>query len=65
MNFNTPTAALLCLTAIPVTAADLRLGIIGTDVSHVIHFSRILNKPREADHVPGAGIVAAYHRGSL
>jgi hypothetical protein len=50
--------------ALPLTAADLKLGIIGTDVSHVIHFSRILNKPGEPDHVPGARVVAAYKGGS-
>ena len=52
------------LCALSLSAADLKLGIIGTDVSHVIHFSRILNKPGEADHVAGARIVAAYKGGS-
>jgi hypothetical protein len=50
--------------AIPLAAADLKLGIIGTDVSHVIHFSRILNKPGEPDHVAGARIIAAFKGGS-
>src|SRR4051794_34235558 len=58
------TTAALCCFALPIAGADLRLGIIGTDVSHVIHFSRILNKPGEADHVDGARIVAAYKGGS-
>jgi hypothetical protein len=49
--------ALLC-------AADLRLGIIGTDVSHVIHFSRILNDASDPEHLPGARIVAAYRSSS-
>src|SRR3954453_23337941 len=52
------------LCALSLGAADLRLGIVGTDVSHVIHFSRILNKPGEPDHVAGAKIVAAYKGGS-
>ena len=43
-------------------AADLRLGIIGTDTSHVIAFSKVLNDPASA--VPGAKVVAAYKGGS-
>jgi len=64
MASNTLAAALICSVAIPLGAADLRLGIIGTDVSHVIHFSRILNKDGEPEHIPGARIVAAYKGGS-
>lgn len=46
------------------TAADLKLGFVGTDVSHVIHFSRILNDDSDPEHVPGARIVAAYRSSS-
>jgi hypothetical protein len=46
------------------TGQDLRLGIIGTDVSHVIHFTRILNNPSDPDHIAGARVVAAYKGGS-
>jgi hypothetical protein len=56
--------AIACCAALPVAAAEIKLGIVGTDVSHVIHFSRILNKPGEADHIDGARIVAAYKGGS-
>src|SRR5437868_14166002 len=52
------------LLAIPLAAADLRIGIIGTDISHVIHFSRILNNDSDPEHIPGARIVAAYKGGS-
>ena len=45
-------------------AADLRLGIIGTDTSHVIAFTRTLNDPTAPDHVPGARVVAAFKGGS-
>ena len=45
-------------------AAELRLGFVGTDVSHVVHFSRILNKAGEPDHISGARIVAAVKGGS-
>src|SRR5208282_3227826 len=41
-------------------AADLRLGIIGTDTSHAGAFATLLNGGK----VPGAKIVAAYKGGS-
>src|SRR5713226_6258059 len=44
--------------------ADLRLGIIGTDTSHVTAFTKLLNDPAAPDHVPGARVVAAYKGGS-
>ena len=50
----------LPLVAIPLLAADLRLGIVGTDTSHVIEFTRSLN----SGGVPGARIVAAFKGGS-
>jgi len=57
--------ALLCLPRLcPIAAADLRLGIIGTDTSHVIVFTEMLNDPARTDHVPGARVVAAYKGGS-
>jgi predicted dehydrogenase len=46
-------------------AADIRLGIIGTDTSHVPEFTQMLNSAPDAkDHVAGARIVAAYKGGS-
>ena len=57
------TVALLLAAALS-RGADLKLGIIGTDTSHVITFIRILNDPANPDHVPGARIVAAYKGGS-
>lgn len=45
-------------------AADLRLGIIGTDTSHVIEFTKMLNDSNSPDHVPGARVVAAFKGGS-
>lgn len=46
------------------SATDLRLGIVGTDTSHCLHFARILNDPTSPEHVQGAQIVAAYKGGS-
>jgi hypothetical protein len=45
-------------------AADIRLGIIGTDTSHVIVFTQMLGDPARPDYVPGARVVAAYKGGS-
>ena len=52
------------LTIAPATAADLRIGLIGLDTSHVTAFTRILNDPAQKDHVPGARVVAAFKGGS-
>jgi hypothetical protein len=54
----------LLLLALPFQAATLRLGIIGTDTSHVTAFTQILNDESSPDHVPGGQVVAAYKGGS-
>lgn len=48
----------------PVRAADLRLGMIGTDTSHATAFTRVLNATGAPNHVGGARVVAAYKGGS-
>jgi hypothetical protein len=45
-------------------AADLRVGFVGADTSHVIAFTEILNDPAARGHVSGARVVAAYKGGS-
>lgn len=45
-------------------AADVRLGIIGTDTSHVIAFTTAFNGPPGPEHVDGARVVAAFKGGS-
>lgn len=60
-------AVLLALTlGLPVSAraAELRLGLVGTDTSHVIGFATAFNDPSSPEHVPGARIVAAFKGGS-
>lgn len=58
------TLALLAI-ACAAYAADLRIGIIGTDTSHVPAFTRLLNGEASAPgHVPGARVVAAFKGGS-
>jgi hypothetical protein len=45
-------------------AADLRIGIVGTDTSHVPAFTKMLNDPSDPKHLSGARVVAAYKGGS-
>jgi len=44
--------------------AQIKVGMIGLDTSHVIAFTKVLNDPDHPDHVPGAKVVAAYKGGS-
>ena len=57
---------MLCLlvAASGAWAADLRIGMIGLDTSHVIAFTQVLNDPANAKHVPGGTVVAAFKGGS-
>jgi predicted dehydrogenase len=53
----------LLIAALAACAADLRVGIIGTDTSHVTAFTRLLNTDGP-DRVAGARVVAAFKSGS-
>jgi Oxidoreductase family, NAD-binding Rossmann fold len=52
------------LTAVVAAGADIRLGLVGTDTSHVTAFTAMLNDPASPRHVPGARVVAAYKGGT-
>ena len=52
------------LTLVSLSAADLRIGIIGTDTSHVGAFTGMLNDPTNKNYIPGARVVAAFKGGS-
>ena len=52
------------LASIAAAQAQIRLGIVGTDTSHVTNFTRAFNDPAFPEHVPGARVVAAYKGGS-
>ncbi len=56
----------LCTLAVTMVAtpADLRLGIVGTDTSHVPAFTSILNDASSPNYVPGARVIAAYKGGT-
>ncbi len=58
------TAVLLFVGATLSPSADLRIGMIGLDTSHVTAFAKIMNDPAQKDHVPGARVVAAFRGGS-
>jgi len=55
---------LLLICGMCASAADFRLGIIGTDTSHVPVFTREFNDPTAPGFVPGFRVVAAYKGGS-
>jgi len=64
MQFVKPIALLLSCAAL-AAGADIRIGIIGTDTSHVPAFTKLFNEDASApDHVAGARVVAAYKGGS-
>jgi predicted dehydrogenase len=63
-----PLTAILSLFAMSfpayLAAADLRLGMIGLDTSHVPAFAKLFNDPTDPNHVSGGKVVAAFKGGS-
>ena len=59
-----PILAASIAVSISAAAADLRVGMIGLDTSHVTAFAKIMNDPAQKDFVPGARVVAAFKGGS-
>ncbi|HYM09406.1 MAG TPA: Gfo/Idh/MocA family oxidoreductase [Bryobacterales bacterium] len=55
---------LALLLAGTLAAADLKIGIIGLDTSHVTAFTELLNNASNPKHIAGARVVAAYRGGS-
>jgi hypothetical protein len=65
MNLRPLLPLTLALLAAPhPDAAELRIGLIGLDTSHVIAFTQLLNDPAHPSHVPGGRVVAAFKGGS-
>jgi len=62
LGFSAATLALVSAQA--QEPAQLRLGIIGLDTSHVTAFTERLNDPSNKNHVPGGRVVAAFKGGS-
>ncbi len=55
---------LACSFSLAARGADLRIGLIGLDTSHVIAFTQSLNDPSSPEHVPGGHVAAAFKGGS-
>ena len=65
MNRRTFLAVFAVLSLAPAAfGADLRIGLIGLDTSHVTAFTKLLNDPADRNHVPGGKVVAAFKGGS-
>jgi predicted dehydrogenase len=58
------TALIGLMTVMASQAADLKVGIIGLDTSHVIAFTELLNDTGRKNHIEGAKVVAAFRGGS-
>lgn len=57
--------ALVSATSIPEKGKKtIRIGMIGLDTSHAIHFTKLLNDPKAKPDVSGCKVVAAYPKGS-
>jgi hypothetical protein len=56
--------ALAAWASITLSAADLKLGMIGLDTSHVTAFTKLLNDPNDKEHVPGGKVIVAIKGGS-
>jgi predicted dehydrogenase len=66
MKIATLVAAIaVCLTLLAqAQTPEIRVGIIGTDTSHVTAFTKLLNDKNDPGHVPDARVVAAFKGGS-
>lgn len=58
------TALLALGLAAGLQSAEIKIGIIGTDTSHVPAFSRLFNDPTYPGHIPGARVTHAFKGGS-
>lgn len=58
----------LCLfcgaSTVSIQGAELRIGIIGTDTSHAVAFTQLINDSNDPNHVAGGKVVAAFKGGS-
>lgn len=55
---------LFLMTALSCFAAELRIGMIGLDTSHVTAFTSLLNNEKNPKYVPGGKVVVAFKGGS-
>lgn len=62
MNLRFLPFLLLCV--VSVRSAEIKIGMVGLDTSHVIAFTELINNPTNKHHVPGGRVVAAFKGGS-
>ena len=55
---------LIACSVLGLNAAELKIGLIGLDTSHVIAFTELINNPANKNHVPGGKVVVAFKGGS-
>lgn len=55
-----PIACLLLLTTLSAAAAEIRVGIIGTDTSHAPAFAKLLNDPAAKGHIDGGRVTMVF-----
>lgn len=59
---------IVCLLSLQLLAslhtAELKIGLIGLDTSHVIAFTELLNNPENKKHVSGGKVIVAFKGGS-
>ncbi|MGZ8901213.1 MAG: gfo/Idh/MocA family oxidoreductase, partial [Limisphaerales bacterium] len=55
---------LIACSVLSLSAAELKIGLIGLDTSHVIAFTELINNPANKNHVPGGKVVVAFKGGS-
>ena len=64
MHLLPPVMAVVFATASLAAGAELKIGIIGLDTSHVTAFTKLINDKSAPNHVPGGKVVAAFKSSS-
>lgn len=57
-------ATCVAVGSVAASAAELKIGIVGLDTSHVVAFTKVINDSAAPDHVPGGKVVAAFKSSS-
>ena len=50
--------------SLAASEADLKVGMIGLETSHVVEYTRRLNDVKDNDYIPGAHVAVAFKGGS-
>src|SRR5262245_40633838 len=55
---------IIFLLTVAARAAEIKIGMIGLDTSHVPAMTELINNPENKKHVPGGKVIAAFKGGS-